>query len=144
MCTPSADICTGENICVSGACVPAFGRFYEVRDVSVSVPTTDDTGAAWDALGGAPDPFIVVSVDGSEIATSATRDDTFSASFAGPYAASLLAGSSLTIEVYDEDVSFNDLMFTCSASPITANLLRGRSLACNGSGYSVSFQIDPR
>ncbi|GAB4202200.1 MAG: hypothetical protein OHK0013_15180 [Sandaracinaceae bacterium] len=143
-CTPSADTCTGESICVAGACEAAFGRIYTIMDVSVSVPTTDETGAAWDAFGGAPDPFIVVLVNGSTVATSATRNDTFSGTFSGPYNATLIAGSSLAIQVWDEDVSANDLMFTCQASPIGADLLRQRSLACSSGGFTVSFQIDPR
>lgn len=113
-------------------------------DVSVDVPTTDETGAAWDALGGAPDPFISISVNGTTTATSATRDDTFSATFSGPYDVTLIAGSTLTIEVWDEDVTVNDLMFTCQASPIRADLLRGRGLSCSSGAYTISFQIDPR
>lgn len=143
-CTPAADTCTGENICILGACEAAFGRIYSITDVTVSVPTADGTGASWDALGGAPDPFIVVTVNGSSIVTSATRDDVFSASFFGPYDATIVGGSSLAIEVWDADVSANDLMFTCQASPLSADLLRRHSLSCSSGGFTVAFQIDPR
>lgn len=143
-CSPSVDTCSGDNICIAGACESAFGRIYTINDVSVSVPTTDSAGDAWDALGGAPDPFIVVDVNGSVVATSSTRNDTFSGAFSGPYDATIIGGSALSIEVWDEDVSANDLMFTCQASPITASLLRLRTLSCNAGGFTVSFQIDPR
>lgn len=145
MCNPSADACTGETICIGGQCESAFGRIYSIVDVSVSVPTTDGAGDAWDALGGAPDLFITVHVNGASAGTSAVRSDTFSANFSGPYDATLIGGSDLEIEVWDEDISANDRIGTCSASPITASLLRGRSLECNSNGgFLVSFQIDPR
>jgi len=143
-CSPSADRCPGETICISGRCESAFGRLYSIVDVSVSVPTTDGAGDAWDAFGGAPDLFVTVLVNGSIVGTSTTRSDTFSANFSGPYNATLIGGSDLVVEVWDEDVSVNDRIFTCSASPISADLLRGRSLRCNSGGFAVSFQIDPR
>ncbi|MBN8610269.1 MAG: hypothetical protein J0L92_06780 [Deltaproteobacteria bacterium] len=143
-CSPSVDECSGETICIGGACEAAFGRVYSITDVQVSVPSSDPVGDAWDAFGGAPDPFIVVAVNGTPIATSATRDDAFGGTFFGPYDATLIGGGSLAIEVWDEDVSANDLMFTCEGSPITASLLRQRTLVCNSGGFMIQFQIDPR
>lgn len=143
-CTPSADTCAGETICVSGACVDAFPRVYEITDVIVQASTTDETGATWDALGGAPDPMIIVYANGSPIGSTVSVANVFSAIFPGPFNASLIAGSSLVIEVYDEDVTVNDLMFTCTADPIPATLLRQRDLSCSAGGFTVSFQIDPR
>lgn len=143
-CSEAADGCVGESICIDGRCEAAFGRVYTLMDVAVSMPTTDTRGDAWDAFGGAPDLFARISVDGSTIATTGVIPDSFSGNFRGPYNTTLIAGSSLVVEVFDEDISANDLMFTCTASPITPNILRGRSARCATSGASVAFQIDPR
>lgn len=143
-CSETADTCTGETICVGAACEAAFGRVYAITNVALAVPTTDPTGAEWDLGGGAPDLFLVIDVDGTVAATTATVQDEFSAAFAGPYNAQLIAGSTLELTAYDEDVSDDDLAYVCSAAPITAELLRGRDLGCASGGSSLTFHIAPR
>lgn len=143
-CSESADTCAGESICVAGICEDAFDRIYEITDVEVAVPTTDPNGDAWDIGGGAPDLLLEISVDGSVIASAPAVQDSFTASYPGPFTAQLIAGSTLLVATYDEDVTVNDPAYGCQAAPITADLLRGRVLACTGGGSSLSFKIDPR
>lgn len=142
-CSEGADSCGGDTICVDGRCEGAFGRVYEIRDIAVQVSTTNASGEAWDALGGAPDLFVQVIVDGSVVATTGVANDSFSASFGGPFRATLLAGSSLILQVVDEDVADHDSVFACQAIPVGADLLRSRSVQCSAGGTTVRFEIDP-
>ncbi len=143
-CSESGDSCSGETICVAGSCVAAFGRVYLVSDVSVHVPTTDSSGAAWDIGGGAPDLKIKISVNGSVVSTSVAVADQFNASFAGPFSVTLVAGGSLRIDAVDEDVTVDDPAVACQANPVTAAQLRTRTMSCSASGSTLSWQIDPR
>ena len=121
-----------------------MNRIYEIRNVAVSVPTTDPAGAEWDFGGGAPDLLLEVAVNGAIAEATAAVPDSFSATFAGPFNVQIVAGSTLTLTVYDEDVSKNDLAYACTASPLTADLLRLRDLQCMSAGSSMTFRIAPR
>jgi len=56
----------------------------------------------------------------------------------------LIASSSLALEVLDVDLTIDDPAYGCQANPITADLLRGRELSCVTGGSSLAFVIDPR
>src|SRR5687767_11963696 len=62
--------CAGETICVDGSCVAAFGRVYTFSMAHVVANSLDTNGEAWDALGGAPDPFVEVQLNGSVVLTT--------------------------------------------------------------------------
>lgn len=142
-CSTSPDNCTGEMICVASSCVAAFPRVYRVTNISVMVPTTNPVGGgAWDVGGGAPDMFIG---EGSGGATklSAVVQDQFSATFPGPIQFNLIGGSTLRIDVWDEDVTTNDPVTACQRAPITAAALRSRTFNCAGSGITFTAAINP-
>jgi hypothetical protein len=143
-CSEAVDDCSGETICIGGSCEDAFGRVYEVRSVEIMVPTTDLQGEDWDLGGGAADLLLEVMVNGTVVASAPAVQDSFSATFAGPYNVQPVAGGDLAIVVYDEDISANDLAFGCEASPLTAEHLRGRALACMSGGTTLTFEIAPR
>lgn len=143
-CTESADTCAGESICQGTSCVTAFGRVYEIRDVAITVPTTDPNGAAWDLGGGAPDLKISILVNNVVVQSSAEVSDQFSATFAGPFVVQPVAGGNLTINVVDVDATIDDAAFSCVASPITAAQLRSRSLGCSSARGTLRYEIDPR
>ncbi len=144
-CTAAADTCSGDSICIAGACEAAFGRIYDVRSIDVTVPNFDPDGAAWDTVGGAPDLYVAIGVNGTLVTVTATLDNHYAASFAGPYPVQLLGGGSLSFDVYDEDVASSELAFICEARPLTAALLRKRTAACTlASGAALSFVIEPR
>lgn len=142
-CSASADICSGDTICISGQCEAAFGRLYSVTNVTVQLPTTDGSGAAWDVGGGAPDIFVEFFVNNASVGRSSTTQDMFSAAFAGPFSVQPIGGGALEVRAFDEDLTVNDLAFTCAATPLTAALLRGRDLQCAAAGGAVMFRIDP-
>lgn len=139
-CSEAADTCSGERVCYAGDCVAAFPRVYEIRDVEVSVPTTNPNGGTWDVGGGAPDMFL--SINGTKV-TDAVQDQ-FSATFPGPFDVSLIAGDGLYLEIKDEDLTVDDPVFACRADPITASILRGRRLRCAAQGLTLDATIDPK
>jgi hypothetical protein len=140
--------CTGETICVDGACVAAFGRVYTFSMAHVVANSLDPNGEAWDALGGAPDPFVEVELNGTVILTTSVVADVFEASFSDQADATIPAGSTLTFTAYDEDVSVNDPMISCVADQLTADFLRNGILTCTGqgptAGTSIDLAVEPR
>src|SRR5262245_37496572 len=65
--------CAALEFCDTGTCATVTGRSFLVVAVSGSA----STGADWDAGGGAPDPFVVFSLDGEAQCATDTDDDTF-------------------------------------------------------------------
>lgn len=143
-CTATNDTCAGETICVQRACVAAFPRVYALTNIHVTVPTTDPNGAEWDAAGGAPDLFVTIAVNATVSATTTAVADQFSATFAGPHSAQLIAGSSLAVTAFDEDLTTDDLAFACVAGSVTAAQIRARDLSCTNAGSSLTFSINPQ
>lgn len=140
-CTTSPDSCTGDTICINGTCAVAFPRIYRITNVAVTVPMTNPaSGDAWDVGGGAPDPFL----KSNSIVLAPAVDDTYTATFAGPFELQLVSGGALRLEVWDEDLSSDDFMFLCEDAPVRAELLRARAFTCAVNGFSVSAQINPK
>lgn len=107
----------------------------------VAVPTTNPSnGEAWDAGGGAPDMFL--SANGTMLTPPV--NDQFTASFAGPFDFSLIAGGSLRIDVFDEDITVDDGVLSCQETPITAQRLRTRVFSCAGGGLTFTSTIQPK
>ena len=142
-CSETADTCPDDTICVAGGCEDAFPRVYAITDVQLSVPTTDPNGEPWDAGGGAPDLFVKISVDNTVVATTQPVQDSFAATFAGPFQVQLIAGSSLVIATLDSDLTLDDSVFDCVAAPITSDQLRGRLQSCTGNTGTMLYTIEP-
>ena len=144
VCTATNDTCTGETICIAGACEAAFGRYYDIRDLAVTVPTLDPNGLYWDFAGGAPDLFVTIATSGVVRAATPTIDDRFSSTFSGPFAVLPVGGGSLLLAAYDADFDAHDFAYACAADPLTAAQLRTRRLQCADGGNAMSFTIEPR
>lgn len=139
-CSAVQDTCTGETVCVSGSCVAAFPRVYAISAINIALPTTNQ-GATWDVGGGAPDPFAVISVNGTMAATTSAVQDVFTATLPGPWNITInAAGSTLLVDIFDEDATVDDHAFACTGT-LTAALARARTLAC---GTTVTYKIEPR
>ena len=143
-CTATADTCPGDSICIANRCEAAFGRIYDVRAITVTLPTLDPNGLYWDIGGGAPDITVRVSINGVVRAATGTVNDQFSATFAGPYAVQPVGGGSLRLDVYDEDVTDYEFAYGCLVDPLTAEMLRTRRIACATGGNSLQLMIEPR
>lgn len=139
------DTCTGENICNcgsgvafcegTGTCVPAFGRIYRVGLTHLLLPARRPDGMCWDDPGcGAPDPYVVLRVDGAPVGMTPAGSDLYEGFWTPPAAfdATILAGGSLRLDVYDEDLTADDGAFACVQDPITAARLRSRDVGCTG------------
>jgi hypothetical protein len=141
-CTTSPDNCVGETICVASTCVAAFPRVYRFTNVAVAMPTTNpNNGQSWDIGGGAPDLYLG---DSTGARLSNVVQDQFSATFPGPFEVMLVAGATLRLDVWDDDVTTPDFAYACQANPITAELLRTRSFRCQTGGASLNAVIEPK
>lgn len=151
------DSCSGEQICIcppgttglcesGGTCSPAFGRGYRVGLVGFSLPPVRPDGMCWDDPGcGAPDPYVVVQVDGIEVGRTPAASDIYEGGWSPPavFDFRLDAGSSLRLEVYDEDLISDDGAFACNFQPISAVQLRSRQASCTGGVGTLRAVIIP-
>ncbi len=137
------DSCSGETICIGTTCEAAFPRFYTLTVGDVTIAQRDDNGECWDAACGAPDPFLVILVNGAELGRTSTRQDVFSASFDEAFDIELVAGSELRVAMFDEDLTDDDIIVACGADSLDAATIRLRDLACAGD-TSVAFTLVPR
>jgi len=143
-CSAAEDTCPGDSICIASRCEAAFGRIYDIRSLTVTVPTLDPNGLYWDIGGGAPDLVVTIAINGTVRAQTGTVNDQFSATFPGPYAVQPVGGGSLLLVAYDEDVTTFDLAYACRADPLTAEMLRRRRLGCASGGNTLQLAIEPR
>jgi len=140
-------ICPGSATCTSGGtCQAAFGRRYLIGVVGVSLPEFAPDGDYWDLGGNPPDPFVQVTVDGTVLGASPAGRDLYNVAWEPPFAveATIVSGSSVQLDVYDQDVSVHDGAFVCRFAPITAATLRSRSVSCSGAlGRLVAVIVPP-
>lgn len=141
-CSPQNDTCGGETICIVDACQPAFGRTYRLSIPQLTVAAQNADGEAWDAFGGAPDPFAIVYLNGSAVLQTAEAADIFSTSFSESADIVIPAGAQVVVEVWDSDVSDNDWVTGCAADPLTADFLRGGGFQCSDQGTTVTVALD--
>lgn len=136
-CGKNASSCVA---CLNGAicktdqtCGVDPNSMWKVQPLSATIRTTDSGGVAWDALGGAPDPYCDLYCPGTASAiTSSTAvvADTFSPVWSTGgcvMKASDLLTLGFKVGVYDEDVSSDDTI--APAGPISVaerDLLAGR------------------
>jgi hypothetical protein len=122
-------------------CEPAFNRIYTFSQISVTVAAKNPGGSAWDPLGGAPDPFVEVTLNGTSILKTANVSDTFAASYTETTDQQILAGSTLELKMSDADVTGDDLILDCTIDPLTADQLRRAVIECDGSGDTAGSTI---
>lgn len=112
---------------------------------SAAVIAANDNGVAWDALGGAPDPFVSLYCPaGSAAPTASTPSvaDSFMPTWATTVPAHCvmkardLVSTGVGVAVWDEDVSDDDVIASKGAVPVTeAQLLAGSATGIgNGKG----------
>lgn len=138
----------------------AVSRWSVVVD-RVEVSSTYYTGEAWDAFGGAPDPFVQVRV-GSETAMprrTAAGGDVFAVSFDGsPLLTDQRADALQTylrFDVFDEDTAAHDFVGACyyapGVAPLPAAAFAGilqvvdcpRDATSMNSGFTVEWHLEP-
>jgi hypothetical protein len=145
----AADTCTGENICINGACVSAFGRQYAIVIYDGAMKMNNAAGETWDVPGGLPDPFVRITLNGQALGETSVKSDTLAPMWNEGGNVVIPGGSTFQLDILDEDVAANDDMFSC-AGPLTADLIRAYVLSCSsaaaspaGAGSAISFWFQP-
>ncbi len=136
--------CASYEMCLSsGVCGISPSSTWFFAAVSAQIATTKTTGDAWDAFGGAPDPFVLI--DGKK---TTTIQDTFMPTWneGVTYTAATLINQGVTVQVLDEDVSQNDNIGGPSlVIPTESELRRGSLTLTNfGQAQSLTFALLPR
>lgn len=133
-CSCGADpfACTGETICIEPDCQNAFGRTYTVSVFSLVVKTTDPNGETWDAVGGAPDPYVTIELNDVPILTTTENQNTFEPTFSESASVVIPAGAKFRFDAWDADVADDDWIIGCEINPLTADYLRAYGPVCNG------------
>lgn len=80
---------------------------YRLTSIRFAVAKTKENGKAWDVLGGRPDPFITVMVDGASVDTC-LQQDTFEGTCTGQKVVTLTERSMISMSVEDKDLEVND------------------------------------
>jgi len=150
ICDP-AFTCSG-----AGACVVDPASRWNVVLERLTVNTQNTSGDAWDALGGAPDPFIEVRV-GSESASpsrSGAGSDTFTVDFSGGATASNVRADAIKTHIdftaWDEDATAHDVIGRCFYSGLSDAAFGGttQTLNCerdvgNGqAGFTLTWHLE--
>lgn len=139
-CNANPSTCAGDTICLNGTCVAAFGRAYRIIAVSATVPQRDPNGEAWDVPGGLPDPYAVIMLNGSSLGQTVTAADTLTPAWnQGTNPVAIPAGSTVRVDVFDEDVAADDDIMACQAAPVTADQLHAGSATCSNAFGTVTI-----
>jgi len=106
-----------------------------------SLPRRKPNGSAWDPLGGAPDPMLIIYIDDVERYTSNALSDRYgSLSWRPNLAVNFSDVSKITLEVIDEDMSNHDRMFI---KDLDVDEMRwGTNSYSNSSGFSLEVEIE--
>lgn len=152
--------CGPSRLCNGGACVVDPASRWNVVVLDLEMSSTKLTGEAWDAFGGAPDPYVVIGVgagDARQTARTATVQDaragglgyqaTFNQQLSNVRADAIK--SELRFDVFDEDVSSDDFVGACvyrgladgafGAGPQTLNC--ERDAASQNAGFRLRWEL---
>ncbi len=148
-CTASGQ-CDAQSVCGgNGKCTTAFGHTYTIKILSGNMPLTDSTGSAWDAFGGAPDPFVNIEVNDTIVATTTSQQDTFTPVWGESFDVVLQQTDVLSLAVWDEDttVATSDYMDGVKLGSWLAWVKSGTGNSgplYSGSTMSLSYTIKPK
>lgn len=137
----SNSACGDLQFCYSGTCEEVAGRkFFVSADRATAVSNGD-----WDTGGGAPDIFVEIYMDGKLECQTSTEDDSFEPRWGKGCAVVFDSGGELGIDMYDEDLTSNDLMLTFSASGTDelVGLVRDESVTLSTDYATLDLSITP-
>lgn len=146
-CDPTNDQCTGNTICVTsgGDCVAAFGRSYKFSNFVLELEATDPNGGTWDN-GSGPDPKLEIHINDNKVLETPSQDNKFNVTYSETTTQVINSNTKFEARVLDDDGTFNadDLAISCVADPFPASLLRGRSVICQNSSATLTFNVTPQ
>lgn len=100
--------CNAQLVCVAYACQPAFPRVYVFTFGSAKIGTTKADGSNWDALGGAPDVYAALIVDGEVVCETDVVQDSFAPVWNQTCEAQVFQTSEVIVALVDEDIAAPD------------------------------------
>lgn len=129
-----------EQCTSSGTCgINPNSTWFFAADSAV-IKSTKSNGDAWDAFGGAPDPYVLL--DGRR---TATKQDTFTPDWqeGATYTATNLLNQGVTVQIIDDDVAAPDpiggpTVVRPAESDLRAGVLTVRNL---GQAQSITFTV---
>ncbi len=133
--------CGDLEFCNAGSCDEVAGRsFFVAAERGTAVSNGD-----WDAGGGAPDPFVSIFLNGDLQCYTDTEDDTFQPSWGEGCEVVFESGGELEIDMYDEDVSDNDIMlyYVASGTDDLVSLARDGSVTLSTDYATLDISITP-
>jgi hypothetical protein len=141
----ACDSCELWERCSENACVFNPASQWDLVVVDGVVSTHDSSGSTWDALGGLPDPFVCLTVNGITKCTVPRQDTTNpswnSTLFHGVGAGSLIGG--MYFELYDEDVTSDDTMCWGNSTVDEPSFYSGSfRIECSSINSHVNFRLD--
>jgi hypothetical protein len=133
--------CGDLEFCNAGSCDEVAGRKFFVSAESGTAVTDGD----WDAGGGAPDPYVVIFMNGRQECYTSTDDDTFNPRWGEGCDVVFDSGGELEIDMYDEDVTSDDLMltFVASGTDELVSLVRDESVTLSNDYASLDISVTP-
>lgn len=154
--------CGGETVCVENDCVAAFPRAYVLAPRYADLPLEPEgEGSYWDGPMDnplvAPDPYMVIFVDGEEIYETGVDHEDWDADWEEEeLEVALTEGSVLRVEVWDHDIFpiSHDFAMACGFT-MSASLLRIGHISCDiafgdregveteGVGGRLSVHVEP-
>ncbi len=141
-CTSSMT-CASAEVCQNSNCTSASGLAYVFTINSITASTLDSTGSSWDVGGGAPDPYVVVKVDGVAKCTTTVKQDVFSGFWFTDCAPIILYSfNAVEVDVFDQDLTTDDFMDGSLWNDFTSILHAGTyNQALYGGLVSISFDV---
>lgn len=138
------DTCSGDQVCIGTTCQAAFPHAYAITNLSITAPNLKMDGTPWDPdEDGTPDLYADISVAGALVATTDVIQNSYSASFPGPFMVTLDANVSLDVKASDKDDAASELVYDCGIPMVSALLVRVRYALCSGTGVTINYTIAP-
>ena len=124
---------------------PDANSSWELTVTSGSVAAVAPSGGQWDTFGGAPDPVVCLTINGTRVCTPESRDrysPVWNYTFPVATAGALQAG--ITVEFYDNDtVGSEAICATTRLAPSNGDFASGGgSISCGGSSFN--YDLAPR
>jgi hypothetical protein len=139
-CSDSSE-CGDLEFCNAGSCDEVAGRSFFVSAKRGTAVSNGD----WDTGGGAPDPFVTIFLDGDPQCYTSTQEDTFQPEWGEGCDVVFESGGEIELDMYDEDVSENDVMlyYVASGTDDLVSLARGGTQTVSNDSASLTIAVTP-
>lgn len=141
--------CASHERCASGSCALDSQSLWSVTVVSANIDDRDEGGTCWDdAVGTCDDPpeaFLAATCGGRQGTTGvqSTWQPSWRTELFQVTADALIAGG-MSVTVYDEDLTSDDTVATCSFSVPADVLVSGSGVLDCGVARSLTFEFGAR